>query len=76
MGMVGIPRFLITGGGADIGRIRRIRKSLRSRGIAEILRFGGVRRGVPECCAMGVNTGLCLAGGCIPAGVVSGVWIC
>ena len=25
MGMVGIPRFLITGVGADIGRIRRIR---------------------------------------------------
>lgn len=41
----------------------------------EILRFGGVRRGVPER-AMGVCTGLCLAGGCIPAGVVSGVWIC
>ena len=75
MGMVGIPRFLITGVGADIGRIRRIRKSLRSRGIAEILRFDGVRRGVPER-AMGVSTGLCLAGGCIPAGVVSGVWIC
>lgn len=41
----------------------------------EILRFGGVRRGVPEC-AMGVSTRLCLAGSCIPAGVVSGVWIC
>lgn len=76
MGMVGIPRFLITGVGADIGRIRRIRKSLRSRGIAEILRFDGVRRGVPERAMGGVSTGLCLAGGCIPVGVVSGVWIC
>ena len=68
MGMVGIPRFLITGVGADIGRIRRIRKSLRSRGIAEILRFDGVRRGVPER-AMGgehrvVSGGRLYSGGC------------
>lgn len=60
------------------GRIRRIRKSLRSRGIAEILRFGGVRRGAAGRAGAcdGGSTGLCLAGGCIPAGVVSGVWIC
>ena len=63
-----IPRFLITGVGADIGRIRRIRKSLRSRGIAEILRFDGVRRGVPER-AMGgehrvVSGGRLYSGGC------------
>lgn len=68
MGMVGIPRFLITGVGADIGRIRRIRKSLRSRGIAEILRFDGVRRGMPER-AMGgehrvVSGGRLYSGGC------------
>lgn len=50
------------------GRIRRIRKSLRSRGIAEILRFDGVRRGVPER-AMGgehrvVSGGRLYSGGC------------